>query len=63
MCHKYEYKTLEMFFPDDMYFERIGMYILSKSSIIKSPTLNKITDSNRYPFGKLFIHLQGIPGI
>lgn len=61
LCHKYEYKSLSIIFEDDHYYERIKEFILKKSCVTKSSILKEISDSNRYSFGKLYIHLQGIP--
>jgi len=57
LCHKYEYKSLSFTLDEDKYFDSIESFILSKSSILSSRTLTKITESNRYSFGKLYLHL------
>lgn len=47
LCHKYEYMSLSLILEEEKYFESIKEYIMKKSSVVKSLSLNPITDSNR----------------
>lgn len=54
-----------MFFKEDENenFESIVEFLHVKADEISKVTMDPVNETNRYPFGKLFIELKGIDGL
>ena len=63
LSHQYEYETVRLIFKEEEHFDSIVSFIADKSEELSKVTMATVNETNRYPFGKLFLELKGINGL
>ena len=63
ISHKYEYESFHLVLEQEKQFDQVVEFLKEVSKDDTVDSLMKIDDSNHYSFGKLLVHIEGIPGL